>query len=161
LELRAKQIAAESLALSIPPLPPVAQWVVTESKRKACTHADTCRAGPNYTTPSFIFLSSHPIPELFHTIKISLNATDQGWGNVGSSAQIRLAKSGKAIGWYQLPHQKKSVSLSLTRGDASAPESHQAFISSMSPGEIIQIVLISAPYPGFQAVGYESKIELF
>jgi len=100
-----------------------------------------------------VYLETDPLPYYADKITVQTNCDDQGWGNTGHSSVIMIVsqpagqtmtKSLFHINDHGFRHRQQVLKVSQSNIDDNLS-------NFFRPGSVIRIVLVSAPYPGFES----------
>lgn len=110
--------------------------------------------------PAAVYLETDPLPYYADRITVQTTCDDQGWGNTGHSSVIMIVSPPAGTSEATVPGRTIAKSL-FHINDHGFRHRQQVFKLSQSniddnlsnlacPGSVIRIVLVSAPYPGFE-----------
>ena len=131
------------------------------------------------------YVRSAPLPGAVHSLRVVCDACDQGWGNTGHSrvevALIRptrepvpgalgvLARGDTVVRHYPLgsvSHERAGLALECQAAagegeddDAKRAVMPRSLCSEARAGDHFAVVMVSAPYPGFECKMFAASIE--
>ena len=142
----------------------------------SCSDSDEAGTGWGGTR---VYLQTPPLVAPLCALRVVCHAKDQGWGNTGHS-RVVLALYRKLKVVYQLrlgsvTHDVKRLALAFQQDGLSLLDGHslgadinvaaghqpeaRALCAASQSGDVLALVIVSAPYPGFQCKCTDATIE--